>query len=101
MFVEVECDQPSLWDSIKTLDDLDTRIVKPFWNRQQNNQEHLVHFRYKLCWLMEYFLQKHVLKECRSYIAIDRHPPSTDWKYPKKLPVGFHYPPCAGGAIPL
>ena len=101
MFVEVERDQSSLWDSINTLDDLDTSIVKPFWERQQNDQNRLIHFRYKLCRLMEYFLWKHVSKKDRSYIAIGRHPLPPDWKYPKKLPVGFHYPPCADGPIPL
>jgi hypothetical protein len=49
---------------------------------------------------MEYFLHKHLSKENRSYIAIGRHPLPTDWTYPKELPVGFHYPPCAGGIIP-
>jgi hypothetical protein len=48
---------------------------------------------------MEYFLQKHLSKENRSYIAIGHNPLPTDGTYPKELPVGFHYPPCASGVI--
>jgi hypothetical protein len=97
MFVKVESDQPSLWDSINSLDDPDTRIVRLFWNCQEDNQDH---FGYELCRLMECFLQEHLQKENRSYIAMGLHPLLTDWTYPKDLPVGFHYPPCAGGVIP-
>ena len=99
MFVEVEPDKPSLCP-IKSLHHVEEMIVKPFWDCQPNTQDRLVHFRYKLCRLMEYFLQKHLSQEKRSYIAIGRNPLPTDWTYPEELSVGFHYPPCVGGLIP-
>jgi hypothetical protein len=49
---------------------------------------------------MEYFVQKHLSKENGSYIAIGQNPLPADWTYHKELPVGFHYPTCAGGIIP-
>jgi hypothetical protein len=87
MFVEGEWDQPSLWDSIKSLDNLNTRIVKSFWACQQNMQDRLVQFRYKLCRLIKDFLQKYASNESRSYIAIARNLLPTNWTYPKELPV--------------
>jgi hypothetical protein len=62
MFVAVKRDQPVLWTEINTLGDLDQLIVKPFWDLHENKEDRMVHFRYKLCRLMEFLLDKRIKK---------------------------------------
>ena len=101
MFVAIERDQPELWIKIDTLADLDLLIVKPFWELHDNKEDRMLHFCYRLCRLMEYFLDKRLKKQHRSRIALGRHPLPDDWVYPKKLSQKVHLPPCAGGPIPF
>ena len=61
----------------------------------------MIHFRYRLCRLMEYFLDKRLRKQQHSRIALGRHPLPDDWVYPKKLSRYLHLPPCARGPIPF
>jgi hypothetical protein len=100
MFVAVERDKPSIWTKIKTLDDLNTQIVLPFWDLHENVQDRMIHFRIKLCRLMEYFLHNQLSMKERSYLALGQHPLPCDWVYPKKHSVGVFLPVCAGGPRP-
>ena len=101
MFVAVERTNPGLWTKIETLADLDKEIVKPFWDLHENKHDRMINFRYRICRLKEFFLDKRIEKEQRSMIAIGGHPLPNNWVYPKKLrDAGFQLPPCAGGPIP-
>ena len=100
MFVAVERDNPSLWDQIDSLANLDSLVVKPFWDLHNNCEDRMIHFRYKLCRLMEYCLVEQIKKSQWSYLALGRHPLPPEWKYPSKRPAGLYLPPCAGGPIP-
>ena len=99
MFVAVERDQPDLWMEINTLGDLDQFIVKPFWELHENKEDRMVHFRYKLCRLMEFLLDKRIKKGQRSRVALGSHPLPDNWVYPK-VSGNSRLPPCAGGPIP-
>jgi hypothetical protein len=85
MFVAVERKDPGLWTRIDTLADLDKEIVKPFWDLPDNKEDRMINFRYKLCRLMEFFLDKRLVKKQRSTIAVGGHPLPDNWVYPKKL----------------
>jgi hypothetical protein len=60
----------------------------------------MINLRYRLCRLMEFFLDKRLVKKQRSMIAIGSHPLPDNWVYPKKLHANLRLPPCAGGPIP-
>jgi hypothetical protein len=61
----------------------------------------MINFRYRLCRLMEFFLDKRIVKKQRSMIAVGGHPLPDNWVYPKKLRhADLRLPPCAGGPIP-
>jgi hypothetical protein len=49
---------------------------------------------------MEFFLDKHLVKKQRSFIAIGGHQLPDNWVYPKKRHRNTQLPPCAGGPIP-
>jgi hypothetical protein len=57
MFVAVERTNPGLWTKIETLADLDKEIVKPFWDLHENKEDRMINFRYRICRLMEFFLE--------------------------------------------
>jgi hypothetical protein len=100
MFVAVERNNPGLWTKIETLADLDKEIVKPFWDLHENKEVYLINFRYRICRLMEFFLDKRLVKKQRSMIAVGGHPLPDNWVYSKKLHANLRLPPCAGGPIP-
>jgi hypothetical protein len=101
MFVAVERTNPALWTKVETLADLDKEIVKPFWNLHENKEDHMINFRYRICRLMEFLLNKRIVKMQRSMIPIGGHPLPNNWVYPKKLrDADLQLPPCAGGPIP-
>jgi hypothetical protein len=100
MFVALEQENPGLWTKIDTLADLDKEIVKPFWDLHENKEDHMINFRYRLCRLMELFLDNRLVKKQRSTIALGSHPLPDNWVYPKKLHGNLWLPPCAGGPIP-
>jgi hypothetical protein len=101
MFVAVERTNPGLWTKIETLADLDKEIVKPFWDLHENKEDRIINFRYRICRLMEFFLDKRIVKKQRSMIAVGGHPLPDNWVYPKKLQhADLWLPPCAGGPIP-
>jgi hypothetical protein len=79
MFVAVKGDKPALWMEIHMLPDLDKKIVKPFWDLHENKQDCMINFRYRLCRLMEFFLDKHLKKEQRSRVALGGHPLPDNW----------------------
>jgi hypothetical protein len=86
MFVAVKRDNPALWMKIETLADLDKMIVKPFWDLHENKEDRMINFRYRLCRLMDFILDKRlVVKKQRSKIAVGGHPLPHSWVYPKKL----------------
>jgi hypothetical protein len=61
----------------------------------------MINFRYRICRLMEFFLDKRIVKKQRSMIAVGGHPLPDNWVYPKKLrDADLRLPPCAGGPIP-
>jgi hypothetical protein len=61
----------------------------------------MINFQYRICRLMELFLDKRIVKKQRSKIAVGGHPLPDNWVYPKKLRYAdFRLPPCAGGPIP-
>jgi hypothetical protein len=60
----------------------------------------MINFRYRLCRLMEFFLDKRIVKKERSMISVGGHPLPNNWVYPKKLLANTRLPPCAGGPIP-
>jgi hypothetical protein len=61
----------------------------------------MINFRYRICRLMEFFLDKRIEKKERSMIAVGGHPLPNNWVYPKKLRhADLRLPPCAGGPIP-
>jgi hypothetical protein len=61
----------------------------------------MINFRYRICRLMEFFLEKRIVKKQRSMIAVGGHPLPNNWVYPKKLRhANLRLPPCAGGPIP-
>jgi hypothetical protein len=60
----------------------------------------MINFRYRICRLMEVFLDKGLVKMQRSMIAVGGHPLPDNWVYPKKLHANTRLPPCAGGPIP-
>jgi hypothetical protein len=60
----------------------------------------MINFRYRLCRLMEFILDKRLVKAQRSKIAVGGHPLPDNWVDPKKLPRTLRLPPCAGGPIP-
>jgi hypothetical protein len=100
MFVAVEWNNPGLGTKIETLADLDKEIVKPFLDLHKNKEDHMINFRYRLCRLMEFFLDKRLVKKQRSMIAVGGHSLNDNWVYPKKLHGNLRWPPCAGGPIP-
>jgi hypothetical protein len=101
MFVAVERTNPGLWTKIETLAGLDKEIMKPFWDLQENKEDRIINFRYIICRLMEFFLDKRIVKKQRSMIAVGGHPLPDNWVYPKKLRhANLLLPPCAGGPIP-
>jgi hypothetical protein len=100
MFVAVVRTNPGLWTKIETLADLDKEIVKPFWDLHENKEDRMINFRYRICRLMEFFLDKHIVKMQRSLIAVGGHPLPDNWVYSKKLHAYLRLPPCAGGPIP-
>jgi hypothetical protein len=100
MFVAVKQNNPGLWTKIETLADLDKKIVKPFWDLHENKEDRMINFRYRLCRLMEFFLDKRLVKKQRSMISVGGHPLPDNWVYPKNLHANLWLPPCAGGSIP-
>jgi hypothetical protein len=100
MFVTVERDTPALWKEIDTLADLDSKIVRPFWDVHENKEDQMVNFRYRMCRLMEYFLSTRLDTNQRSLLAVGQHPLPDNWVYPKKRAKRWLLPPCAGGPIP-
>jgi hypothetical protein len=70
MFVAVERTDPDLWTKIETLADLDKEIVKPFWDLHENKEDGMINFRYRICRLVEVFLDKRIVKKQRSMIAV-------------------------------
>jgi hypothetical protein len=100
MFVAVKRNNPGLWTKIETLADLDKEIVKLFWDLHENKEDHMINFRYRLCRLMEFFLDKRLVKKQHSLIAVGGHPLPDNWVYPKKLHANLRLPPCVGGPIP-
>jgi hypothetical protein len=61
----------------------------------------MINFRYRTCRLMEFFLDKRIVKKQRSMIAVGGHPLPDNWVYPKKLRhADFRLSPCARGPIP-
>jgi hypothetical protein len=100
MFVAVGRNNPGLWTKIETLAGLDKEIVKPFWDLHENKEDHMINSRYRLCRLMEFFLDKRLVKNQRSMIAVGGHPVPGNWVYPKKLHANLRLPPCARGPIP-
>jgi hypothetical protein len=88
-------------DEIETLADLDKEIVKPFLNLHENKEDRMINFRYRICRLMEFFVDKSIVKKQCSMIAVGGHPLPDNWVYQKKLRhADFRLPPCAGGPIP-
>jgi hypothetical protein len=59
----------------------------------------MINFRYRLCRLMEFFLDKRLVKEQRSKIAVGGHPLPDNWVYPKKLHGKLRLPPCVGAPM--
>jgi hypothetical protein len=101
MFVTVERTNPGLWTKIETLADLDKEMLKPFWDLHENKEDRMINFRYRICRLMEFFLNKRLVKKKHSMIAVGGHPLHDNWVYPKKLRhANLRLPPCAGGPIP-
>jgi hypothetical protein len=101
IFVAVERTNPGLWTKIETLADLDKEIVKPFWDLHENKEDRMINFRYRICRLMEFFLDKRLVKKQRSMISVGGHPLPGNWVYQKKLRhANLRLPPCAGGPIP-
>jgi hypothetical protein len=101
MFVAVKRTNPGLWTKIETLADLDKEIVKPFWDLHENKEDRMINFGYRICRLMEFFLDKRIVKKQRSMIAVGGHPPPGNWVYPKELQhADLQLPPCAGDLIP-
>jgi hypothetical protein len=66
----------------------------------ENKEDRMINFRYRLCRLMEFILDKRLVKAQRSFIAVGGHPLPDNWVYPKKLSRFLRLPPCAGGPIP-
>jgi hypothetical protein len=83
MFVAVERNNPDLWTKIETLTNLDKEIAKPFLDLHENKDDRMINFRYRLCRLMEFFLDKRLVKKQRSMIAVGGHSLSNNWVYPK------------------
>jgi hypothetical protein len=79
MFVAVERTNPGLWTKIETLTDLNKEIVKPFWDLHENKEDHMINFRYRICRLMEFFLDKRIVKKQRSMIAVGGHLLPDNW----------------------
>jgi hypothetical protein len=101
MFVAVERTNPGLWTKIETLADLDKEIVKPFWDLHENKEDRMIKFRYRICRLMEFFLDKQIVRKQRSMIAVGGHPLPDNWVYQKKVRhADLRLPPCAGGPLP-
>jgi hypothetical protein len=100
MFVAVERNNPGLWTKIEALADLDKEIVKSFWDLYENKEDRMINFRYRLCRLMEFFLDKRLVKKQRSMIAVGGHPLPDNWVYPKQLHANTWLPPYVGGPIP-
>jgi hypothetical protein len=97
MFVAVKRTNQGLWTKIESLADLDKEIAKPFWDLQENKEDRMINFRYIICRLMEFFLDKRIVKKQRSMIAVGGHPLPDNWVYPKKLQhANLRLPPCAG-----
>jgi hypothetical protein len=83
MSVAVERTNPGLWTKIETLSDLDKEIVKPFWDLHENKEDHMINFQFRICWFMQFFLDKHVVKKQRSLIAVGGHLLPDNWVYSK------------------
>jgi hypothetical protein len=83
MFLAVKRNNPGLWTKVETLANLDKEIVKPFWDLHENKEDGMINFRYGLCRLIEFFLDKCLVKKQRSMIAVGSHPLSDNWVYPK------------------
>jgi hypothetical protein len=60
----------------------------------------MINFRCILCQLIEFFLDKRLVKKQHSMIAVGGHPLPDNWVYPKKLHANTRLPPCVGGPIP-
>jgi hypothetical protein len=65
MFVAVEWTNPGIWTKIETLADLDKEIVKPCWDLHENKEDRMINFQYRICRLMEFFLDKRLVKKQR------------------------------------
>jgi hypothetical protein len=63
MLVAVERKDPGLWPRIDTLADLDKEIVKPLWDLHDDKEDCMINFQYRLCRLMEFFLDKRLVKK--------------------------------------
>jgi hypothetical protein len=63
MFVAVEQTKPGLWTKIGTFAGLDKEIAKPFWDLHENKNDRMINFRYRICRLMEFFLDKRIEKK--------------------------------------
>jgi hypothetical protein len=101
MFLAVERTNLGLWTKIETLANLDKEIVKPFWDLHENKEDRIITFQYIICRLMEFFLDKGIVKKQRSMIAVGGHPLPYNWVYPKKLGhADLWLPPCDVGPIP-
>jgi hypothetical protein len=99
--VVAERTNPGLWTKIETLADLDKEIVKPFWDLHENKEDRMINFRYRIFRLMEFFLDKRLVKKQRSMISVGGHPLPDNWVYRKNLRhANLGLPPCAGGPIP-
>jgi hypothetical protein len=61
----------------------------------------MINFQYRICRLVEFFLDKRLVKKQRSMIAVGGHPLPDNWVYPKQLHANLLLPPCAGGPISI
>jgi hypothetical protein len=77
------------------LADLDKEIVKQFWDLHENKEDPMMNFRYRLCRLMKFFLDKRLVKEQCSKITLTGHQLPDNWVYPRKLHGNLRLPPCA------
>jgi hypothetical protein len=84
--------------------DTDSDAVPDFesmFHLHENKEDRMINFLYRICRLMEFFLDKRIVKKQRSMIAVGGHPLPDNWVHPKKLQhADLRLPPCAGGPIP-
>jgi hypothetical protein len=106
MLVAAERNNPGLWTKIDTLADLDKDVVKPFWDLHENKEDRMLNFRYRLCRLMEYFLDKRLVKSnvTRLLLAVTGYPTIGCIQKSYVKIFGFHrkssVPTMRGGPIP-